>query len=249
MQISIQFDSINTTSFKEKCMGLTVSSSAGSYENLEPGRYQATCYKLIDAGTREESYQDGPLRKRHIVYIYWEVTAKQEVDDGKEHWVPISMTDGRLFSASKKYTASLNENSALFKDLKSWRGRPFTDEDLAGFDLPKVLGVTAELEMEPQKDSDRVKVEGVYKPEGGMKKAPTKNEIAQFDIDVYAQEFTGESNAESKAMCDIIEDMPPWMKEMIDDSFEIAAARAKSPAPVTVSGGLADMASEEDIPF
>ena len=65
-------------------MGLTISSSGGDYENLEPGRYQATCYKLIDAGTREESYQEGPLRKRHIVYIYWEVTAKQEVDDGEE---------------------------------------------------------------------------------------------------------------------------------------------------------------------
>jgi len=238
-------------------MGLTISSSGGDYENLEPGRYQATCYKLIDAGTREESYQEGPLRKRHIVYIYWEVTAKQEVDDGEEHWEPITMDDGRLFSASKKYTASLNENAALFKDLKSWRGKPFSDADLAGFELPKVLGVTAELEMIRQnKDSDKVKVEGVYKPEGGMKKVATKNDIASFDIDVYCQEWSGESNADSKGMCDIVEDMPPWMKEMIDDSFEVKSAQAKTPKKNADSGGLADLASddnsdltEEDIPF
>ena len=236
-------------------MGLTISSSGGDYENLEPGRYQATCYKLIDAGTREESYQEGPLRKRHIVYIYWEVTAKQEVDDGEEHWEPITMDDGRLFSASKKYTASLNENAALFKDLKSWRGKPFTETDLAGFELPKVLGVTAELEMVKQgKDSDKVKVEGVYKPDGGMKKVATKNDIVQFDIDVYCQEWTGQSSAESKDMCDIVEDMPPWMKEMIDDSFEVKAAQAKAPAKKNAdTGGLADLATdetgEEDIPF
>jgi len=238
-------------------MGLTISSSGGDYENLEPGRYQATCYKLIDAGTREESYQEGPLRKRHIVYVYWEVTAKQEIDDAEEHWEPITMDDGRLFSASKKYTASLNENAALFKDLKSWRGKPFSDEDLSGFELPKVLGVTAELEMVKQnKDSDKVKVEGVYKPDGGMKKVATK-------IDIYAKEWTGESCQESKDMCDIVEDMPPWMKEMIDQSFEILAAQAKAPAQMTPderkmmapaeSGGLADLAkeeaAEEDIPF
>ena len=236
-------------------MGLTISSSGGDYENLEPGRYQATCYKLIDAGTREESYQEGPLRKRHIVYIYWEVTAKQEVDDGEEHWEPITMDDGRLFSASKKYTASLNENAALFKDLKSWRGKPFTETDLAGFELPKVLGVTAELEMVKQgKESDKVKVEGVYKPDGGMKKVATKNDIVQFDIDVYCQEWTGQSNAESKAMCDIVEDMPGWMAEMIELSFEVKAAQAKAPAAKPAdTGGLADLATdetgEEDIPF
>jgi hypothetical protein len=236
-------------------MGLTISSSGGDYENLAPGRYQATCYKLIDAGTREESYQDGPLRKRHVVYVYWEVTHKQEVDDGKERWEEVRMADGRWFSASKKYTASLNENAALFKDLKSWRGRPFTDADLSGFELPKILSVTAELEMIPQTlDNNKVRVEGVYKPEGGMKKVDTINDIQSFDIDVYAQEFAGKSSAESKSMCDMWDDMPAWMQEMIEDSFEVKAARAATQA----SGGLADLVKDEparldefddDIPF
>jgi len=108
--------------------------------------------------------------------------------------------------------------------------------------------------VKQSKDSDKVKVEGVYKPDGGMKKVDTINDIVQFDIDVYCQEWTGESNAESKAMCDIVEDMPPWMKEMIDDSFEVKAAQAKAPAAKPAeSGGLADLAkddeAEEDIPF
>ena len=241
-------------------MGLTITSGGGEYENLEPGRYKATCYKLIDAGTREESYQDGPLRKRHVVYIYWEVTHKQEVDQGEVRWEEIRMADGRPFSASKKYTASLNENASLFKDLKSWRGRPFSDADLAGFELPKVLSITAELEMIAQTaDSNRVRVEGVYKPDGGMKKMDTINDIQSFDIDVYVQEFAGESSAESKAMCDIWDTMPSWMQEMIEDSFEVKAAQAKGgavPAPPSF-GGLADLAKlskdddgeSDNIPF
>ena len=244
-------------------MGLTISNSGGEYENMEPGRYKATCYKLIDAGTREESYQDGPLRKRHVVYIYWEVTDKQKTD---ESWEEVRMADGRTFSASKKYTASLNENAALFKDLKSWRGKPFTDADLAGFELSKVLGVTAELEMIPQTvDNNKVRVEGVYKPEGGMKKVDTINDIQSFDIDVYAKEFADESSAESKAMCDMVEVMPPWMQEMIEESFEVKAAQAKGgevQTPPPASGGLADLAKpkakkekdagvpfDDDIPF
>tara|TARA_R110000824_G_scaffold80012_8_gene201542 strand:- start:5617 stop:6345 length:729 start_codon:yes stop_codon:yes gene_type:complete len=231
-------------------MGLTISSSGGDYENLEAGRYKATCYKLIDAGTREESYQDGPLRKRQIVYIYWEVTHKQEVDDGEEHWEEVRMADGRPFAASKKYTASLNENAALFKDLKSWRGRPFSDADLASFELPKVLGVTAELEMIKQNKDEvggRVKVEGVYKPEGGMKKVTTFNDLQSFDIDVYAQEFSGKSTDESKIMCDMVEDMPPWMQEMIQESFEVQAAHNKNAAqkPAPASGGLADLTKDD----
>ena len=52
-------------------------------------------------------------------------------------------------------------------------------------------------------------------------------------------------------MCDIVEGMPPWMAEMIEDSFEIKAAQAKAPAKKPAEpGGLADLAKEdEDIPF
>ena len=77
-------------------------------------------------------------------------------------------------------------------------------------------------------------------------------------LDIYSKEFTGESCKESKAMCDIFEDMPGWMKEMIEESLELKAAKEKGgskPAPAAESGGLADLAKdaepeeEEDVPF
>lgn len=57
-------------------------------------------------------------------------------------------------------------------------------------------------------------------------------------------------------MCDIWDTMPPWMQEMIEDSFEVKAAQAKGGAVQTppATGGLADLAKDDDdehddIPF
>ena len=107
-------------------MSLTVSSGGGDYESLKPGRYQAICYKIVDVGTRMESFKGGPEKKRTLVYLYWEVSHIQMGNDGEEFWDEIKMQDGRPFSIAKKYTASLNENATLHLDLKSWRGKPFT---------------------------------------------------------------------------------------------------------------------------
>ena len=244
-------------------MGLTVSSGGGDYENLAPGRYKAACYKIVDMGSRMESFQGQPEKKRATVYIYWEVTHMQMGNDGEEFWDDIAMTDGRPFSIGKKYTASLNENSTLHRDLKSWRGKPFTAIELAGFNIENVLGVSCELEVVPYKTQDgseRTKLEGVYKPDGGAKVIETINETQDFDVEVYCQEWTGQSSAESKKMCDIFETLPPWLKEEISTSKEVTTAQQNASTPAQPAaptspqqgGGLADLSSDdkdEDIPF
>jgi hypothetical protein len=98
-------------------MGLTVSSGGGDYESLQPGRYKAACYKIVDAGSRMESFKGGPEKKRALVYIYWEVSHMQMGEDGDEFWDEIKMSDDRPFSISKKYTASLNENATCISIL------------------------------------------------------------------------------------------------------------------------------------
>jgi hypothetical protein len=56
-----------------------------------------------------------------------------------------SMADGRPFLVRKRFTASLHEKSNLHRDLKSWRGRAFTPQELAGFDIENVLGASCQL--------------------------------------------------------------------------------------------------------
>ena len=241
-------------------MGLTVSSGGGDYESLKPGRYQAICYKIVDVGTRMESFKGGPEKKRTLVYLYWEVTHIQMGNDGEEFWDEITMSDGRPFSISKKYTASLNENATLHLDLKSWRGKPFTAEQLKSFDIENLLGKTCELEVigyQKQDGSQGVAVESVYKPDGGVKNVSTINDKEAFDLDLYKLEFTGKSCPDSKRMLDIYYDLPDWMKDLIDNSIEMQsvdwdkfAAGSKPIEP----GGLSDLTKdkdddEENIPF
>ena len=56
------------------------------------------------------------------------------------------------------------------------------------------------------------------------RKVATVNDQVMFDLEDYCKEFSGESCDESKAACDIFADLPAFLCEMIDGSFEIAAS-------------------------
>jgi len=212
-------------------MSLTVSSGESDYEVVPAGQHLAVCYRLIDAGTREEQYKDNPPKKRHVLFVYWELPE-------------VKMGDGRPFTISKKYTLTLNENGTLFKDLKTWRGKSFTQEELKGFDLLNILGVSAQLEVE-HSDEGKARVVSVFKPDGGAKKTNTENEQQAFDIDEYAK---GDSK-----MIEIFGSFPEWMQTMIEESFEVSAAmKQPNRSSSTPSGGLDEFkkeVSEDEIPF
>jgi hypothetical protein len=212
-------------------MSLTVSSGESDYEVVPAGQHLAVCYRLVDAGTREEQYKDNPPKKRHVLFVYWELPE-------------VKMGDGRPFTISKKYTLTLNENGTLFKDLKTWRGKSFTQEELKGFDLLKVLGVSALLEVE-HSDEGKARVVSVFKPDGGAKATDTENEQQAFDIDDYAK---GDPK-----MIEIFGSFPEWMQGMIEESFEVSAAmKQSSNSASTSSGGLDEFkkeVSEDEIPF
>ena len=212
-------------------MSLTVSSGESDYEVVPAGQHLAVCYRLVDAGTREEQYKDNPPKKRHVLFVYWELPE-------------VKMGDGRPFTISKKYTLTLNENGTLFKDLKTWRGKSFTAEELKGFDLLNILGVSAQLEVE-HSDEGKARVVSVFKPDGGAKKTDTVNEQQAFDIDEYAK---GDAK-----MIEIFGSFPEWMQGMIEESFEVSAAmRQANNSASTPNGGLDEFkkeVSEDEIPF
>ena len=114
-------------------MALTISESGGgTFETIPKGRYKAACYRIVDVGTHNETYE-GETKKRHSVFLYWELDEK--------------MSDGKPFSIMKQYTLSLNEKSALYIHLCTWRNKKFTEDELKGFDLTNILGCTCELEV------------------------------------------------------------------------------------------------------
>jgi len=121
-------------------MGLIVKEPEGSM-NIDPvpeGMHHAVCYGLYDLGTH---YQEQWDKSIHKVLIQWELPEERiEVDkDNRRVNLPRAI--------SKQYTFSLHSKAELRKDLESWRGKQFTEKELQGFDLIKVLGVNCMLQV------------------------------------------------------------------------------------------------------
>lgn len=115
-------------------MGLTVSDTGGGDFKLTPaGMHLACCYRVVDLGTQETTYE-GESKLTPQVSIYWELHG--EADDGS----PLVTDKGEPMTIFSTFTKSLGKKAKLRAVLESWRGRPFTDAELKGFDVPKLLG-------------------------------------------------------------------------------------------------------------
>jgi hypothetical protein len=188
---------------------------------IADGVYQAVTTQIIDLGTQ---FNEHFGKSTHQVMITWEIpelTIKFE-KDGKEIEAP------RVIS--KKYTLSLGEKANLRKDLQSWRGRAFTDQELEGFDLLNVLEKNCMLQIiNTTKDgktySNISSILPLYK---GMTPIPPYNKAQYFSI---SEGF------------DIPDSIPQWIKDVIMKSEEF---KNNKPADVEFEG---DIPVSTDVPF
>jgi hypothetical protein len=67
---------------------------------------------------------------------------------------PILTEKGEPLSIAKRYTLSLADKATLSLDLESWRGSSFTSDERRGFDLEKLLGVWAMLNVTKSMGND-----------------------------------------------------------------------------------------------
>lgn len=119
-----------------------------TYEPIPTGMQQAVCAMVCDIGTHEGEYQGKP-NTRHQVIVIWELDEKKTEGDFA----------GQPFQVSKFYTTSLGEKANLRKDLESWRGQPFTPEELKGFDLENLVGANCFLNL--IQDGEKVKISAI----------------------------------------------------------------------------------------
>jgi hypothetical protein len=151
-------------------MSVTVKSS-GDFKSVEAGTYPARSFRLIDLGTQIGEYQGKP-NKAHKVLIMWELPTELIV--GGE-------LDGKPYSIGKFYTASLHEKAQLRKDLESWRGKVFTQEELEGFNLINILDKPCMLSI-IHDDKGRAKISAIMKLPKGVVVPSAINPIINFDI-------------------------------------------------------------------
>lgn len=95
------------------------------------GTHVAILLSIVDLGTQESSYKGEPKHLRKLRFT-WELPYEKD-QFGED-------PELRPFVVSKDYTLSMGDKAAMRKDLESWRGKPFTDEEAKSFDEKKVLG-------------------------------------------------------------------------------------------------------------
>ena len=93
------------------------------------GLHQAVCVDVVDLGL-----QSTPWGEKQKVELRWQL----------DHLNPET---SRRHMVTKRYTLSLNEKAILRQHLEAWRGKRFTPDELAGFDLEKLIGVNCQVQV------------------------------------------------------------------------------------------------------
>jgi len=171
-------------------MGLIARSSESntSYTQVPVGIYKAVCIKVIDLGTQRQEYNGDVSWKRQVLII-WELP--EETNEG----VPMTI--------SKFYTLSLHEKSNLGIDLTAWRGRAFTEEEKAGFDIGNLIGIGCTLNITEGKNG-KSRVNNIMPLSKADVLPPIYNDKVLFLIDDYTNNKTEVFNQLSEGIRNII---------------------------------------------
>lgn len=175
--------------------------SAKSGGNPAPeGTHTARCYMVVDLGTQVTEWKGKPKSSRKLLLAF-ELPEETMVFDEKE--------GPRPFSVYGRFTASLHEKGVLRPLLESWRGRAFTPEELAGFDVKCLVGIPAMLSI-VHKDG-YANISSISKLPKGMQCPPAINHAVYFSLD------EGEYDAEvfarlSDKLKETISRSPEWSK-------------------------------------
>ena len=207
-------------------MALTISENQGSFEELSEGKHNAVCYRIIDIGTHMELKfgSTTEYEKKHTVIFFWETLDEK-------------MEDGRPFGVNRWYKLSLHEKSTLYRDLDTWKGG-ITNEELAGLDLTKLLGVNCVLNI-VHNDKGRSKVKAVHRLDDTV--VPTVNEAFTFDIDTYV-------SADNKEEMKKVSMMPEFFVDKIESSIEVEAwSQKNSTEDKSDLSSLKDLAEDGEI--
>lgn len=164
---------------------------------IEADVYEAICYTVADIGTEYSEQFDTYSRK---VVMIWEIPS-QRIDLPDRGNLPRAI--------SKRYTMSTGKKANLRKDLESWRGRPFTAEEIEAFELKQVLGASCRLNI-----ITKAKQDGSLRNEvGAVLPLKGKKLVAENPLVLYGIEEHG---------LNIPATLPQWVTDIIKKSPEFA---------------------------
>ncbi|MFO7582923.1 phage replication initiation protein, NGO0469 family [Guyparkeria sp.] len=187
---------------------MMITAPTTTFEQPPAGMHVARCYRLIDLGTQTTHFNGEPKRARKLL-VSFELLGEDRMDDG------------RPFTVSRRFTASLADKAALRGFLESWRGRRFAPEEIAeGFDLGSLLDKFAMLNLVESEREGRtyINIASASPMPKGMPAPEGENPAQMFDL--------------SAPDWDLFAELSDRLQEQIMTAPEYQAARpAGSAAP------------------
>lgn len=208
-------------------MAILAKDSGGrDFKPIPAGAHLALCTMVADLGM-QEGFSGKPQRK---VYLRFEVP-----DERVEFERDGAKVEGPAI-IGKMYTLSLSEKANLRRDLENWRGRPFTPEELKGFDISKLLGKPCQIAVTHDAKDGKVysNLNGIM---GVSKDQKARAATLQPENDTV--EYSVEDHNPAA-----YDKLPKWIKEKVDNRIQESAVNRST---VVAGGDHSDF--DDDIPF
>jgi hypothetical protein len=180
---------------------MIVKAPSEQYPTAPEGTYPAVCVDVIDLGMVTTKF-GGEENTRHMVRVVWQIDEED--------------ADRKRFMVRKDYTASLHEKAKLRGELKNWRGREFTFDELAGFDMEHLIAAPCMISVvhnQGSKGGTFANVGAVMKLPKGMTALKPEGYIRVKDRQTEAQPVPSNGKKQQPPP----EEMPPNDFEASDD--------------------------------
>jgi hypothetical protein len=209
-------------------MSINATSNSQKRELIPAGNYIARCYSMIHIGTITEEIM-GERKTLNKCRITWELPGELRTFDQEKGEQPMVI--------SKEYTLSMHEKANLRRDLESWRGKAFTDDQAAKFDITKLLGVPCMLNIihkVTKSGNDFATISNISSLPKGLVCPAQVNPSFEFNFEDKFDEFQ-------------LEDFPDFIKDKIKASAEYLKLKS---APIDLSTDENGGTDEgDDLPF
>lgn len=206
---------------------MATNTGGGDFTITPTGNHRGVCTMVVDLGNQRVQSQMYGEKIKHQVYVAWELPDEQiewTDKDGNARTGPMRI--------GKTYTVSLHENANLRADLESWRGQPFTETELDGFDISKLAGVPALINVTHKASGNGktyANVTAVTPLPKGMEKPTPANGSIVYDADNIAS----------------FDSLAEWLQKKIQDQI----VQREDDPPEQRPYNLADEIDADSVPF
>ena len=212
-------------------MAIKSKSSSEPRELIEAGMHIARAYQMLEIGTNEENIL-GKTKRLCKVRIGWELPECLRVFNEEKGEQPCVI--------SKEYTLSMNEKANLRKDLESWRGKKWSDQEANDFDITKLVGAPCLLNIthKASKDGSRFyeEISSITPLMKGQVCPPAVNPAQILEYDNFNEE--------------LFNSLPDFIKDKIKSSEEYQQMRNPTKDQfVDNKGELIPAGDDDDLPF